>query len=193
MNRQAIRVRGRIPWLANPAKLNHGHRDARRERRPRTTPRDAGAECSQAGAYTAAMMRCGRYHLVTRGTKGATGCPVTPVELERATGIEPATSSLGNSLKPPQLISLAIRIHHFGPRGRPSDLTPCHSFSLNLGSSLGSRRRAPRHRECSATDTCCSGEDLGSEEARHSRLNDLKPTPVEATYSTGSEALTRGG
>jgi hypothetical protein len=65
--------------------------------------------------------------------------------MERATGIEPATSSLGISFRRSHRMSLPIRIHHFRPHGRSPLLTICHSFSRYLGSILGSRCRTPRH------------------------------------------------
>ena len=74
--------------------------------------------------------------------RGAPGCPGTPRQMERATGIEPATSSLGISSRSPNFMSLAIRTHHLRPSFGPPDLTPCHSFSRHLGIILGSGRRA---------------------------------------------------
>ena len=85
--------------------------------------------------------------------------PCNPASsLERATGIEPATSSLG--------ISLRWCHELLGLRPGPPNLTPCHSFSRNLGSIPGSRRRAGvpkpqwawanRWRELYGTLTPCS-------------------------------------
>jgi len=79
--------------------------------------------------------------------RGAPGCPGTPRQMERATGIEPATSSLGISSRSPNFMSLAIRTHHLRPSFGPPDLTPCHSFSRHLGIILGSGRWAPRQPE----------------------------------------------
>jgi hypothetical protein len=70
-----------------------------------------------------------------------------PVRMERATGIEPATSSLGISSRSPNFMSLAIRTHHLRPSFGPPDLTHCHSFSRHLGIILGSGRWAPRQPE----------------------------------------------
>ena len=67
------------------------------------------------------------------------------LDVERATGIEPATSSLGISFPSAHVMSLSIRIHHFRPSVPPWDLTVCRSFSRLLGSILGSRNFTPRH------------------------------------------------
>jgi hypothetical protein len=50
------------------------------------------------------------------------------------------TSSLGISFRSSHEMPLSIRIRHLRPSSPLPFLTMCHSFSLNLGSILGSER-----------------------------------------------------
>jgi hypothetical protein len=82
---------------------------------------------------------CEGAHKGSIDTSAGLQVPCNPASsLERATGIEPATSSLGISSRWSHKMSFRIRIHHLRPGPRSPDLTPCHSFSRHLGSCHGS-------------------------------------------------------
>ena len=80
--------------------------------------------------------RCERAYKGSIDANAGPQVPCNPASsLERAIGVEPATSNLRWSHE----LSLPIRIRHFRPRARSRLLTIRHSVSRNLGSALGSR------------------------------------------------------
>jgi hypothetical protein len=67
----------------------------------------------------AAMARCGGYHLVTAGTKGATDCPVTPCQNGAGDRNRTGDVQLGNFLRARHAVSLLHILHRLaGPRAR---------------------------------------------------------------------------
>ena len=62
--------------------------------------------------------QCERAHIGSIDANAGLQVPCNPASsLERATGIEPATSSLGISFRWSHELSLPIRIHHLRPHG----------------------------------------------------------------------------
>jgi hypothetical protein len=154
--------RGTLDWVAKML----GHRTTQMVIRhyhkhvPNLTRRDGGRARPGAGqAAEAAMTRCGGYHLVTRRTKGATGCPVTPRQDGAGDRNRTGDVQLGNFLS-----ALSQNVTSYQNSSLPAtrSVPASHdlSFLLTLfGQHLG--QQVPDAASC-RTSICGAGEKRGS-------------------------------